>query len=688
MRVREFLFVVGMSVVAVASLDAQPYGKPDRGAPGDERIQSWLAKEAQRLSEAFLEGVSSKEEFLAKRPRYVAEYRDMLGISRFFEGSWRHTDLQVTITGTQKARGVIIDNLHFQSFPGNYVTANLYRPANVAESERLPTVLYVCGHAGRGKFGNKVAYQSHGIWFAKHGYNCLMLDTLQLGEIAGVHHGTYRERRWWWLSAGYTPAGIEAWNGVRAIDYLVSRPDVDPKRIAVTGISGGGAATFWVASADERVAIAAPVSGMADLPSYVGNRVINGHCDCMFLHNTYRWPWTRIAALVAPRPMLFVNSDADPIFPMDANDRVITRLERLYSLFGVSDRVDAVVSVGGHAYREDLRKAVYRFINTHFKNDPREVTDSEDDLVVRKNGQWTYPISPQSLRVFPRDEDLPEDAINGTADVVYLVHVVAHLRREDRHPGNQGELAAFRRKVLDELRERVFGAIDLENVRVTRGADSKENPAELEVEPGVPISLEHRSASEPVSKRALLVVVTTKEEEAELSRWSKRAKDKKRTLWVLRPRGVGESRWTRRNPPNYVERSHVLLGRTVGSERVGEVLAVARLLTSRGYTEGVEVAGSAGGAVLAAYAAALESSISGATLVDLPFSHADPSEEPIAPAFLNVLQVCDIPEVVGLIAPRPLSLSMPGGGPEDVIKRLYKIAGATSALSWLQKEDE
>ena len=102
-----------------------------------------------------------------------------------------------------------------------------------------------------------------------------------------------------------------------------SREDVDPERLAVTGISGGGAATFWVAAADERVKVAIPVSGMADLESYVPNRVINGHCDCMFLYNTFQWPWTRIAGLVAPRPQLFVNSDQDRIFPMDGNRRII-----------------------------------------------------------------------------------------------------------------------------------------------------------------------------------------------------------------------------------------------------------------------------------------------------------------------------------------------------------------------------
>ena len=120
-----------------------------------------------------------------------------------------------------------------------------------------------------------------------------------------------------------------------------------------------------------RVFAQAETGGMADLDSYVPNRVINGHCDCMFLYNTFQWPWTRIAGLVAPRPMLFVNSDEDPIFPMDANERIINRLERLYSLYGAGDRLDSVVSVGGHAYRQDIRQAAYRFINAHLKGDGR-----------------------------------------------------------------------------------------------------------------------------------------------------------------------------------------------------------------------------------------------------------------------------------------------------------------------------
>src|SRR5262249_8526670 len=157
--------------------------------------------------------------------------------------------------------------------------------------------------------------------------------------------------RWWWYSAGYTPAGVECWNAVRALDYLASRPEVDPDRIGATGISGGGVGTFWVAAADERGKAAAPVSGMSDLTGYAAGGGVGRHCDCFFSPNRARWHWPTTAALIAPRPLLFVNSDNDVYFPMSGNERVANRLGRLYSLFGAGDQVAAVVSVGGHGYR-------------------------------------------------------------------------------------------------------------------------------------------------------------------------------------------------------------------------------------------------------------------------------------------------------------------------------------------------
>ena len=370
---------------------------------GEEQIESYLKQETAKLSDRFLDGAKLREEWEARRPRLRQEYFDMLGLWPLPE----KTPLNAKVTGTLERGEVVIEKLHFQSRPGLYVTGNLYRPKSV--TGKLPAILYVCGHSDKGRDGNKTAYQDQGRWFASNGYVCLVIDTLQLGEIAGKHHGTYKLGRWWWQSAGYTPAGVECWNGVRAIDYLVGRPDVDAERIGVTGISGGGAATIWIAAADDRVKCAVPVSGMSDLECYVSQKVINHHCDCMLLYNTYGWQWTTIAALIAPRPLLFVNSDADSLFPMDGNRRIIDRLRQTYKLYDKPDLVDDYVSHGGHAYRPDLRVAVFQWINKHLKNDAGPVNDAAFEAIPGKD-----------LRVFPEDKDIPADALNGKIDETFV----------------------------------------------------------------------------------------------------------------------------------------------------------------------------------------------------------------------------------------------------------------------------
>ena len=110
---------------------------------------------------------------------------------------------------------------------------------------------------------------------------------------------------WWWHTLGYTPAGIECWNAMRALDYLETRPEVDARRIGVTGRSGGGATSWWLGAADDRPACIIPVAGIADLhahlnegyPGKLASGVIAGHCDCMYMVNTYRWDFGLVAAM-------------------------------------------------------------------------------------------------------------------------------------------------------------------------------------------------------------------------------------------------------------------------------------------------------------------------------------------------------------------------------------------------------
>ena len=211
------------------------------GGEGDEMLANYLELKTVEIEDSFLGEVGNREDWNERKEGFRKRLGYMLGLSP----DRPRTDLKATITGKLEGDGFTVENLHYQSSPGLYVTGNLYLPAERKKGEKFPAILYVCGHGrvkkGGVSFGNKVHYHHHGAWFARNGYVCLTIDTIQLGEIEGIHHGTYSKNMWWWVSRGYTPAGVEAWNGMRGIDYLQSRPEVDPERIGVTGRSGGWA---------------------------------------------------------------------------------------------------------------------------------------------------------------------------------------------------------------------------------------------------------------------------------------------------------------------------------------------------------------------------------------------------------------------------------------------------------------
>jgi cephalosporin-C deacetylase-like acetyl esterase len=597
--------------------------------PADQAIRKFLKADAEAIEKDFFAGVKTAADFEKLRPALRDQYFDMLGLKPLPE----KTPLKATVTGTLDFPNFTVEKLHYQSKPGLYVTANLYAPK--PNQGRHPAILYSIGHYNSKRDGHKTAVQDHGIWFATHGYVCLLVDTIELGEVTCTHHGTYSQQRWWWHSAGFTPAAIECWNAIRGIDYLQSRPDVDPERIGATGISGGGAATFWISAADERVKASAPVSGMADLTWYIGEDGVNGHCDCMFLYNNYRWNWTAIAALVAPRPLLFVNSDNDGIFPMPANERIINRLERLYSKFGASDKVDAVVSVGGHAYRTDLRRSIFEFFNRTLKNDAGPVTDADSGL--GPDGKPSR-IPGRELRVFPEDKDIPADQLNTKIDEVFVPTAKLEVPKAEGYD-------AWRTAIVTRLRELCF-------------------PAGMPLDFSRPAGSDRGAAALDSATPCLVVLDAAEDPAASTPDWAKGAVGPSPVI-LYRPR----SGWTRKNPPNTIERSHVLLGGTVDSARV---LEIADRVRSLGVPCSVVGRGQAG--ILAAYAALLEPKIQRVTVLEPTSTHRD------GPHFLSVLRVCDIPEALGCLAPRPLTII--GGKREsfDRTAEIYRIAGAADKL--------
>jgi len=642
-------------LLASPLIAAQP---ASTNAAAQSMIQDFLKQEAVRLDAQFLDGITNRQQWEARRPELRQQYLEMLGLWPLPE----RTPLQPVVTGViEREEGFRVEKLHFQSRPRLYVTGNLYLPKDAMAGAKLPAVLYVCGHSGRGRDGNKTAFQQHGMWFATHGYACLIIDTLQLGEIAAIHHGTYRENRWWWQARGYTPAAVECWNGIRAIDYLQARPEVDPDRIAVTGISGGGAATFWIAAADERVKVAVPVSGMGDLQDYVGEKVVNGHCDCMFCINTFQWPWTQIAALVVPRPMLFENSGHDTIFPMNGNDRIRARLERLYGFYtNRTDRLfDIGVTPGGHDDKVELRLMAYRWINRFLKGEDAPVTEPELPMIEGK-----------LLRAFP--DELPADEINTRIDESFVPLAANKL------PGTREEFQLWRAQKLGELRRISFRGVP-EKFTPRTGVKFSGRKAESGVlfsEPGISIPWKYLPArgGKPGDAR-WLVVLGEDEPLAERPEWLAKAVGDVPVLLVS-PRNSGATRW--QDPaPFYIQRSLPLLGQTVDTGRLTDVLAASAqaLNAERGAKWNIIGRGRAG--VIAAYAALLEPRLSEVAAIDPPASHRD------GPIFLNVLRVLDVPEAFGLLAPRPLTIATSQATAFDRTQSLYRTGGGNFKLESL-----
>jgi hypothetical protein len=387
-----------------------------------------------------LRQIQSAAEWEAAAPEARRQLFEMMGLHPLPQ----RTDLKAVITGEERGDGFVVEKLHFQSMPQLYVTASFYKPAGVID-QPLPTILYLCGHAVMKKdgvsFGNKAGYHHHGIWFARHGYCCLMIDTLQLGEIPGEHHGTHHLGKWWWVARGYTPAGVEAWNGIRALDYLESRAEVDRTRLGVTGRSGGGAYSWWVAALDDRVRVAAPTAGITNMRNHVVDGCIQGHCDCMFFVNTYGWEFDRVIALVAPRPLLICNTDKDAIFPINGVFALYSSARRLYEMMDAGDKLGLHVAEGPHKDMQPLNTGAFHWFERHLKGAEPMVTTDE---AARKQ------LEPQQLRVF---QTLPADQRNQRID-----HELVPLAAPMASATSATDWERLQDKAMITMQEQVFRA--------------------------------------------------------------------------------------------------------------------------------------------------------------------------------------------------------------------------------------
>lgn len=655
---------------------------------GDEWVNQYFRDQTKLLTDRTLANIESIEDWDAAKLEYRRQLREMLGLDPFPE----RNDLKPVVTGEIRVPGddrmpeVVVEKLHFQSLPGLYVTANLYRPAEVTEP--LPTILYVCGHAQVKKdgvsLGNKTAYHHHGLWFARNGYACLTIDTIQLGEIEGYHHGTYRYGMWWWNSRGYTPAGVEAWNCIRAIDYLETRPEVDTTRIGITGRSGGGAYSWWAAALDDRIAVAVPVAGITSLHNHVVDGCVEGHCDCMFMVNTYRWDFPLVAALVAPRPLLISNTDKDTIFPLEGVVDVHQRVRRIYGLHQAGDRLGLQITEGPHEDTQELHLHAFRWFNRFLKN-TKELIEIPADK----------PIEPEDLRVF---ESIPEDQRVTTIHESFVPPFDA-----ERFPSTRAELDEMAIAVTDQLVKKTFGGwpaegdsepLDLneawsfvsDGIRVRRLEFTSQAPFRLPIYLLETVSPESDNESRSENEGFRLVLLGAEDEDRfsrglrfELSRsieggeakdpagadkegreawagWSKLVSQRPGVpVALFPPRGIGHSEWGKDEAAKtHIRRRFMLLGQTQDSMRVWDVRRSVMALQSFSPEPNLAVTVEASGpdSLIALCASLFEPSVRQVRMTQPPRTTRD------GPDLLNVSRIIELPQLALITAAGSRSVSI------------------------------
>jgi cephalosporin-C deacetylase-like acetyl esterase len=601
-----------------------------------ERFIAHLKKTAAQLSARSLSDIHTLADWQARRPTLRRELLYMLGLDPLPA----RTPLRARVTRTLERTAYRVEKLLYQSLPGLYVTGNLYLPRQPAPP--LPAILYVCGHSPH-PLGAKWSYQDRAVWFAEHGYVCLVLDTLEFGEVPGLHHGVHDLNLWNWLSLGYTPAGVEVWNAMRGLDFLESRPEVDRTRIGMTGISGGGAVTWFTAAVDERIAAAVPVCSTYTFGSQAAHWVASGQCDCIYFHNTFLEDFPIVGALIAPRPLCICSGQKDPDFPPDGYHEVFRRVKRIYDLYpGASGCIREVDDNVGHSDVPRFRTEARQWMNRWLKG-------SSAPLALDSTAE----AQPESAETLACLTQLPADAVNDRIHDSFIP--VAHAGQWTTLPA----WLARRRELVQELRDKVFRWFPRERppfaARVGRDtggwaaryADCKE--VFFDTEPDVPI-------------RARLFMPRKRTPEAPLLLYIKRPIDSIHPLdlddllpvlgripvLVLNPR-LTEHPVTPFELAE-IERSASWIGRTVAAMQVWDILRAIEWAyrEEKLSVSGVAVYGKGEMGILGLYAALFDDRIQQVLLKDPPDSHRQ------GPALLNVLRVTDIPEVAAALAPRKL----------------------------------
>ena len=581
------------------------------------------------------------------------------------------TPLNVECTGSLDCGAFTIEKLIYESQPEFYVTAALYLPKGIAAPQ--PAVVFVHGHSDLGK--SYPTYQAVCVDLAANGFIVLAVDPPGQGERFQYFDPEKGERIIGGCTTEHTYAGLQftlsgasigrhfIWDVMRGIDYLETRPEVDPTRIGLTGNSGGGTQACLLMMSEPRFAVSVPCTFMMTLESYMktgqaqdSEQIVPGCFANGPDHDDY------ITAM-APKPVL-VGAAAYDYFPIEGAMEAVDRAKRIYTLYDAEDDVDIVVAPTRHSYSSYLREACVNWYKRHFRGESPDFTTGEpetlpdEELWATPNGQ-VLDLYPNSKTVFDLNRERLEIShvfrptfnhnIDQTRETIREVLGIPESRNQTIYPRIVAE------NVVDGYRTEEIFFFSESNIVVTG-------------------TFIHPLEGTAVEQTDLILFENGTNDSPDKREWLESRLAAGRQLFVFDPRGIGGVQvrpFNRGGQPHDGEfklaSDAMMLGISTMGLRVFDVLCGYDYLRTRSDVDQIGLYGIGSGAFYAYFAGALEDGFASLEFEDLLYSYRnltdtryyDQERYNLKVMAWNLLQNFDIVDLMPCLGERPIRLMSP-----------------------------